>query len=140
MQGPVIEGVVPFSHEVLIEMYQNIDYSKRAKTLQIFMAENTPLPIKNPPNSSSLFPDRTRHIATVISYLLDYYSYQWIDEAIIAFLSILSIESKPYVLFTFIQFQADEIHEQLVNFFIDEFFHYSSVLVYMFLYFQTYRF
>jgi len=37
MQGPVIEGVVPFSHEVLIEMYQNIDYSKRAKTLQIFM-------------------------------------------------------------------------------------------------------
>ena len=58
----------------------------------------------------------------------------------IAFLSILSIESKPSIIFNFSQFLADVIHEQLVNFFTEEVFHYSSVLVYMFVYFQVDKF
>jgi len=52
MQALVIEGVVTFSHEILIEMYQKLDFSKRYKTLELFMAENRPLLGKNPPYSS----------------------------------------------------------------------------------------
>lgn len=111
MYAPVIKGTTPFSHEILTEMYYKLDFSKRAKTLELFMTEHTSLPNENPPYSSSFFPDRTRHIVIVLSYLLGYYSYQWLDEAIIYFLSILSIESKLSVLFNFSQFLADAIHE-----------------------------
>lgn len=135
MQAPIIKGIVPLSHEVLIEMYQKLDFSKISKTIEVFMAENAPLLGKNPPYSSFVFHNRTRHIALVLSYLLGYYFYQWLDEAIIAFLSILSTGSKPSLIFKFTQFVADVIHEQLVNFFTGEVFHYSLVLVYMFVYF-----
>ena len=80
------------------------------------------------------------HIITIISYLLGYYSDQWLDEAIIGFLSILSEESKPSVLFNFSQFLANAIHNKFVNFITHEVFQYSSVLVYMFVYFQGDRF
>jgi len=110
-------------------MYQKLDFSKRAKTLELFMTEHTPLPKKNPPYSSSIFPDTTRHIVTILSYivtilsyLLGYYSNQWLHEAIIAFLSILSTESKPSILFNFSQLLADAIHEKFVNLFTKEVF------------------
>lgn len=73
MQALVIEGTTPFSHEILTEMYQKLDFSIRAKTLELFMTEHTPLPSKNPPYSSSVFPNKTRHIFTILSYLLGYY-------------------------------------------------------------------
>lgn len=75
MQAPVIEGTTPFSHEIHIEMYQKLDFSKTTKTLELFMIEQTPLPKNNPPYSSIVFPEITRHIVTILSYLLAYYSY-----------------------------------------------------------------
>lgn len=101
IQALIIEGASPFSHEILSEMYKVLDFSKRAKTLELFMTEWTPLPSKNPPYSSSSFPDRTRHKVIVLSYFLGYYLDQWLDEAITGFLSILSLESKPSILFNF---------------------------------------
>lgn len=101
------------------------------------MNEQTPLPNKNPPYYSSVFPNRTRHIVTILSYLLSYYSNQWLDETIIGFISILSTESKPSILFNFNQFLAYSIHEKFVNFVTEEVFQYSSVFVYMFFYFQA---
>lgn len=73
MQASVIEGTTPFSHENLNEIYQKLDFSKRAKNLELFMTDHTPLPSNNPPYSSSIFPDRNRHIVIVLSYLLGYY-------------------------------------------------------------------
>ena len=120
IQAPIIEGASPFSHEILSEMYQRLDFSKRAKSLELLMTEQTPLHSKNPPYSSSVFPDRTRHIVTALSYLLGYYSDEWIDEAIIGLLSILSTRSNPSVLFNFSQFLANAIHEQFVSFITEE--------------------
>jgi len=112
MQAPINEVVVPFSHEVLIEMYQKLYLSKGLdKTLDLFIVENTPLLSKNPPYSSSIFPDRTRHIVTVLSYLVGYYLDQWFDEAIIGFQYILSTKSKPSAIFNFSQFLVDSIHQ-----------------------------
>jgi len=39
MQAPIIEGTAPFSHEILSEIYQRLEFTKRAKTLEIFMTE-----------------------------------------------------------------------------------------------------
>ena len=67
---------VPFSYESLRETYQRIDFSSRAKTLQHFMETNAPMPIKNPPYPTSTFPERTKKIVIVLSYLLGYHSDQ----------------------------------------------------------------
>jgi len=134
-EAPTTENATPFSHEAHIDLYQKLDFAKRSKTLELFLTEDAPLPKKNPPYPSSIFLERAKKIITVIS-LLGYYSDQWVDEAIIGFLSIFSTDSKPSVLFNFSQFLTDSIHEQFVKFQTEEVFKYTFVLIYMFLYFQ----
>jgi len=101
LQAPTIVPTHPFSHESLIEAYQKLDFTKRAQTLEIFLAVDNPLPKRNPPYGSSIFPDLTKQITTILSYLLGYYSDQHVDEAIIGFLSIFSVGFKPIVHFNF---------------------------------------
>ena len=74
IQAPTIENATPFSYEALVELYQKLDFSKRAKTLQIFLTKDAPLPTKNPSYPSSIFPKRAKKFITTISYLLGYYS------------------------------------------------------------------
>ena len=76
MQAPTTENSTPFSQEALIEIHQKLYFAKRAQTLELFMTKNYPLPKKNPPFPSSIFLERSKHIITVISYLLGYYSDQ----------------------------------------------------------------
>ena len=90
MQAPITENATPFYEEELIEIYQKLDFAKRAQTLELFMTENAPLPKKNPLFRSSIFPERDKKIITVISYLLGYYSDQWVDEVVIGLMSIFS--------------------------------------------------
>ena len=66
MQALVVEEATPFSYEALRDLYQKLDFSNKAKTLELFMATDTPLPKKNPPYRSSTFPDKTQHIVTVL--------------------------------------------------------------------------
>ena len=101
------------------------------------MAPNAPLPTTNHPYTSSTFPERNQHIVTTLSYLLGYHNDQWIDEAIISFLSMLSIDSKPIVMFNYAHCLVDAIHDQFLKFQIEGVFKYSSMLVYMFSYFQS---
>jgi len=51
-----------------------------------------------------------------------------------------SFDSKPTVIYDFIAFIAETIHEQLVKFNTEEAFKYASVLVYLFIYFQGDKF
>ena len=104
------------------------------------MTENDPLPKKNPPFPSSIFRERSKQIITVISYLLGYYSDQWVDEAIIGFMSIFSTDSKTSIVFNFIKFIADSIYEQFFKFPTDEVLKYAFLLVYLFLYSQGDKF
>lgn len=99
MQAPIVENTIPFSYEALRELYQNLDFASRAKTLELFLATNAPMPAKNPPYPSSIFPNRTKHIIIVLSYLLGYHNDQWVDESMIGFLSILSSDVQPKIMF-----------------------------------------
>jgi hypothetical protein len=55
---------------------------------------------------------------------------------ILGFLSIFSTDEKPTTQFDFSTFLADNIHEQFVNFNTEGMFRYSSVLAYLFIFFQ----
>jgi hypothetical protein len=89
-----------------------------------------------PPSSQSK-ETRSSHPYVV---LLGYYSDEWVDEPILGFLSIFSTEEKATTQFDYSQFLADNIHEQLFKFSTEGMFRYSSILVYLFLFFQADKF
>ena len=113
-QAPTMAPTHPFPHESLIEAYQKLDFTKRSQTLELFLAVDSPLCKINPPYDSSMFPNRTTQITTILSYLLGYNFDQYVNESILGFLSIFSADSKPTVIYKFSQFLAEAIHEQLV--------------------------
>jgi hypothetical protein len=52
----------------------------------------------------------------MLSYMLGYYSGEWVDDPILGFLSIFSTEERVSIKFNFSQFLADNIHDQLFRF------------------------
>ena len=116
MSPPIVENTTPFSLEALTQIYQKLDFATRAKIFEIFLPENAQFPKKNPPYPSTIFPDHAKQIISMISYILGYYSDQWLDEPILGFLSIFSTDNKPSLAFNFSQFLANSIREQFINF------------------------
>lgn len=70
MQALRVENSTPFSRESLVELYQKLEFYKRAKTLEFFLTEDASLPKKNPLYPSFIFPERAKKIITIISYLV----------------------------------------------------------------------
>jgi hypothetical protein len=137
LQIPKIDSASPFSIEILNDLYQKLSFPQRAQIFEIFLPEDAQLPKKNPPIHSSIFSVKGNQIISTLCCLLGYFSDEWVDEPILGFLSIFSTEEKATVQFDFSQFLADNIHEQLFKFSTEGMFRYSSVLVYLFLFFQA---
>jgi hypothetical protein len=140
LQIPRNDSAIPFSIEALNDLYQKLTFPQRAQIFEIFLPEDAQFPKKNPPYSSSIFTVKANQIIPMLSYLLGYYSDEWVDEPILGFLSIFSTEERVSIKFNFSQFLADNIHDQLFRFPTEGMFRYSSVLVYMFLFYQSDRF
>jgi hypothetical protein len=65
---------------------------------------------------------------------------EWVDEPILGFVSIFSPEEKVSIQFNYISFLAENLHEQLSNFPTEGMFQYSSILAYMFMFYQINKF
>jgi hypothetical protein len=63
-----------------------------------------------------------------------------VDEPILGFMSIFSIQEKATTQFNFNQFLGNNIHEELFKFPTEGMLRYSSILAYMFLFFQSKKF
>jgi len=94
----------------------------------------------NPPYHSSIFSVKGKQIISSLCCLLGYYSDEWVDEPILGFLSIFSIEEKATTQFNYNQFLADNIHEKLFKFSTEGMFRYSSILAHMFQFFEVEKF
>jgi hypothetical protein len=106
----------------------------------LFLPTSSQFPSTNPPYRSSMFSVKGNQVISSLCTLLGYYSYQWVDEPILGFLSIFSTDEKPTTQFDFSTFLADNIHEQFMNFGTKGIFKYSSILAYMFVFFQADKF
>lgn len=140
LKAPPTIPTHPFAHENLIEAYNKLDFTKRSQTMELFLAIGSPLPKRNPPYDSSIFPDGTRHITTIMCYFLGCHSKESVNEAILGFLSMFSSNSKAIVIYDFSHFIAETIHVNFVKFNIEEVFKYASVLVYLFIFFHGDKF
>jgi hypothetical protein len=131
------ESASPFNLEILTELYQKMTFPQRAQIFELFLPTSASLPTTNPPYPSSMFSVKGNQIISALCALLGYYSDQWVDEPILGFLSIFSNDEQPTTQFDYNTFLANNIHEQFVNFPTEGMFRYSSILAYMFLYFQA---
>lgn len=78
-----------------------------------------------------MLPERAKHIISLVSFLLGYQTYQWVDEVNLGYLSIFSKEKKHAFMYNYNQFLVEAIHEQLMNITTEGVFKYSFVLVHI---------
>jgi hypothetical protein len=140
LQIPRVDSPSPFNLEILTELYQNLSFPQRAQIFELFLPQDAQLPKTNPPYPSSLFSERGNQVISSLCSLLGYFSDEWVDEPILGFLSIFSAEEKATIQFDFNTFLAENIHDQLSKFATEGMFWYSSILAYMFIFFQTEKF
>jgi hypothetical protein len=140
MQIPRADSASPFNLEILTELYQKMTFPQRAQIFELFLPPSAQFPSTNPPYPSSMFSTKGNQVISSLCALLGYYSDQWVDEPILGFLSIFSTDEKPTTQFDFSTFLADNIHEQFMNFGTEGMFRYSSILAYLFVFFQADKF
>ena len=114
----------PLSIEALTQLYLNLDFPKWFYKFQTFMPSSVEIPKINPPYPSAIFFQRSRHIISMISFILDYFTDEHADVAVLGFLSTFTPCQPPATIFNISQYLADNIHEQLVKITEEYFFKY----------------
>jgi len=83
-----------------------------------------------------MFPEATKHIISLLSYLLGYENDQAIDESILVLFSIFIREYQPALMYNYNHFLANNTHEQFMNLTTRGVFRYSSVIIHLVLFQQ----
>ena len=76
----------------------------------------------------------------MISCVLGFSADEFVDELVLAFMSIYTLEQPPAVLYNYVEFIAKRMHEQFTRMHNERVFKYSFVLYHRFLYYQLDRF
>ena len=82
--------VVSLSIEDLTQMYLDLDFPRKFEILQNFMPNHVNLPKVNPPYDTFDFPEGSRQIISMLSFILGYVNDEFTDASILRFLSTLS--------------------------------------------------
>jgi len=88
-----------------------MDLPKRAQIFQNFILEESHTPTDSPPCCATIFSERKRQIVTMLSCILGYTIEEFVDEPILAFLSIFFPGKPLAAIFNFAQFLGDRIHD-----------------------------
>jgi hypothetical protein len=97
-------------------MYQNLSFPQRAQIFELFLPQDAQFPKKNPPYHSSILSKNGNQIISTLCCFLGYFSNEWVDEPILGFLSIFSVEEKVATQLDYSSLLAENLHEQLENF------------------------
>jgi hypothetical protein len=123
-----------------MELHQKLSFPQRAHIFELFLPRAAQFPKTNPLYPSSLFSVKGNQVISSLYAFLGYFSDQWVDETILGFLSIFSTKERSTTQFDYNTFLANNTHEQFSNFSTEGMFQYSSILVYMFTFFQADKF
>ena len=86
---------VPLSIEALTKLYIGLDFPKRLIIFQTFMPLHVEITKLNPPYSIAKFPEGSRHVISMLSFILGYFTNEHIDKSILGFLSTFSLGQPP---------------------------------------------
>jgi len=111
-----------------------------AQLFQTFIREEKHIPKDHPPYVADIFSPWGYNIVAMISCVLGYITIKYIDEIILAFMSIYTPGQPPATIYDFATFIADRMHEQFTRMGNERVFKYSSILYPLFLYYRSDKF
>jgi len=133
-------NLTPLSIGDLLDLYPKLSPAKFAQFFQAFIREEKHIPKDSPPHVSTIFSPWVHNIVAMISCVLGYTTSEYIDEIILAFMSIYTLGQPPATIYDFSIFIADRMHEQFTRMGNERVFKCSSVLYHLFLYYYTEKF
>ena len=92
---------VPLPIEDLTQMCLDLDFPRNFMILQNFMPNHVNLPKVNPPYDTFYFPEGSRQIISMLSFILGYVNDDFANASILGFLSTLSPRHPPSIVFNF---------------------------------------
>ena len=104
-------NAVPLSIEALTKLYPELDFPKRFQIFQTFIPTYVEIPKINPPYSSSKFPEGSRHVISMLYFILGYFTDEHTDEYILGFLSNFVLGKTPTIIYNYAEYIADSIHD-----------------------------
>ena len=123
-----------------MDLYPKHNPARLTELIQTFIIEEKYTPKDPPPYVAAIFSPLGRNIVSMISCVLGYSTSEYIDEIILAFMSIYILGQPPATIYDFVTFIADRMHEQFLRMSIERIFKYTSVLYHLFLCFQVGKF
>ena len=94
-------NAVPLYIEALTKLYIELEFLKRFQIFQTFMPSYFEIPKINPPYSSSKFLEGSRHVISMLSFILGYFIDEHTDESIIGFLSTFVPGHPPSLIYNY---------------------------------------
>lgn len=114
--------------------------AKLVEMFQIFIREEKHIPKDAPPYVATIFSSWGTNIVDMISSILGYTISEYINEIILAFMSIYTPGHPLSIIYDYSQFIAERMHEQFLRMSNERVFKNSSVLYHLFLYYQSHKF
>lgn len=94
---------------------------------QTFIREGKHIPKDPPPYVATIFSPIFQDIVSMISSILGYTTSEYIDEIILAFMSIFTPGHPPAVMYDYAKYISDRMHEQFLRIRNERVFKYSSI-------------
>ena len=131
------QNLTPISIRDLLDNFPKLTIAKLAKMFQTFIREEKHIRKDPPPYVATTFFPFGQDIIAMICSVLGYTTSEYIDEIILAFISIFNPRKPPTVMYDYAKYTTNRMHEQFLRMSNERVFKYSSVLYHLFLYYQA---
>ena len=101
MQVQLGPNLTPLSIGDLLDEYTKLSFPRLAQIFQTFIVKEQHIPTDAPPYVSATFSERDKEIMTMISCILVYTRDEFVDETILAFMSIFTPGKPPAALYNY---------------------------------------
>ena len=108
------QNLTPLSIGNLLNQFPNLITGKIAEMFQTFIRKEKHIPKDPPPYVATIFSPFGQDIVPMISRVLRYTTSEYIDEIILAFMSIFTLGQPPPIIYDYAKFIVDKMHDQLL--------------------------
>jgi len=130
------QPLAPLSMGHLLDEGSKLSTAEIGQIAKLFMRSDCQ-PREPPPFQHVWFNEAGRFIIDMISYVLGFNTSEYVDETILALMSMFIPGHLPAVKFDFATFITNKIHEQIMSLDREGVFKYTSYIYHLFLYYQT---
>jgi len=107
------QNLTPIFIGELLDQFPKLTIATIAEILQTFIMEGRHVPIEPPPYVATIFSPFGQDIVAMISCVLGYTTSEYINEIILAFMSMFTPGHPPAVMYDYAKYIADRMHEQI---------------------------